>query len=132
MAIIDKPKNKTYLIGNWMPSDQATLVNWMRKIINKAEISNAPLLPSIQNLKNFIESNPKAYMFFNQIFDIADKKDRPNELPQVRDYQHMLELFNVIMTHAPDFDETGLVVAARNRNPSDSQSAHISAHINCK
>ena len=25
-----------------------------------------------------------------------------------------------------------LVVAAHNRNPSDSQSAHISAHINCK
>ncbi|WP_309546328.1 DMT family transporter [Pantoea ananatis] len=25
-----------------------------------------------------------------------------------------------------------LIVAARNRNPSDSQSAHISAHINCK
>ncbi|MFS1564034.1 MAG: hypothetical protein ACL7AX_11400 [Candidatus Arsenophonus phytopathogenicus] len=54
MAIIDKPRNKTYLIGNWMPLDQTTLVNWMRKIINKAEISNAPLLPSIQNLKNFM------------------------------------------------------------------------------
>ncbi|HGJ5891047.1 MAG TPA: phosphatidylserine decarboxylase family protein [Arsenophonus apicola] len=109
MAIIDKPSNKTYLIGNWMPSDQTTLANWMRKIIDKAEISHAPLLPSIQNLKDFIESNPKAYMFFNQMFDKADKKDQPAGLPQVRDYQHMLELFNVIMTHAPDFDETGLV-----------------------
>ena len=30
-------------------------------------------------------------------------------VPQVRDYKHMLQLFNVIMTHAPSFDETGLV-----------------------
>ncbi|WGL94878.1 phophatidylserine decarboxylase associated domain-containing protein [Arsenophonus nasoniae] len=109
MAIIDKPRNKTYLIGNWMPSDQTTLANWMRKIIDKAAISHAPLLPSVQNLKDFIESNPKAYMFFNQMFDNADKKDPSAGLPQVRDYQHMLELFNVIMTHAPDFDDTGLV-----------------------
>lgn len=30
------------------------------------------------------------------------------------------------------FESENVTVAARNRNPYDSQSAHISAHINCK
>jgi phosphatidylserine decarboxylase len=109
MTLANQPRKKTYLIGNWMPSDMSTLANWMRKIIAKAEVDNEQLLPSVQALKDFIESNPKAYMFFNQMFDQVNKKQSPAGLPQVRDYQHMLALFNVIMRHAPDFDETGLV-----------------------
>jgi phosphatidylserine decarboxylase len=33
----------------------------------------------------------------------------PTGKPQVRDYVHMLQLLNTIMTHAPEFDRTGLV-----------------------
>ncbi|PWD81062.1 phosphatidylserine decarboxylase [Ignatzschineria ureiclastica] len=94
-----------------MPSDYETLRSWMEKIMAKAEKNDAPLLPVIENFKNFIETDPKAYMFFTQMFDQVahTHKTSPADLPQVRDYQHMLQLMNVIMTHAPDFDETGLV-----------------------
>lgn len=111
MSNMLKPINKTFTVGKWMPSDEATLRAWMEKILAKAQKSEAPLLPVIENFKNFIETDPKAYMFFTQMFDQVAKsrKDSPANLPQVRDYQHMLELMNVIMTHAPDFDETGLV-----------------------
>lgn len=106
-----KPCDKTFTIGKWMPSDQKTLTEWLLRIMSKAEKSEEPLLPSIDNFKNFIETDPKAYMFFNQMFDQVgkDKSQSPGELPQVRDYHHMLQMMNVIMTHAPDFDETGLV-----------------------
>jgi len=106
-----KPCDKTFTIGKWMPSDQKTLTEWLLRIMSKAEKSNEPLLPSIENFKNFIETDPKAYMFFNQMFDqvARDKPQSPGGLPQVRDYHHMLQMMNVIMTHAPDFDETGLV-----------------------
>ncbi|WP_392565602.1 phosphatidylserine decarboxylase family protein [Utexia brackfieldae] len=106
-----KPCQKTFTVGKWMPSDQATLTTWMSKIMAKADQDTGPLLPSVQGLKDFIESDAKAYMFFTQMFDQVSKKltTSPSGLPQVRDYQHMLKLFNVIMTHAPEFDETGLV-----------------------
>lgn len=111
MNTSQKSINKTYLAGKWMPSDQETLNAWMNKIMQKGEKDTRPLLPVIENLKNFIETDPKAYMFFNQMFDqvAAKEKTSPSGLPQVRDYNHMLRLFNVIMTHAPEFDESGLV-----------------------
>lgn len=111
MKDVIKPRNKTFTVGKWMPSDYETLRSWMEKIMAKAEKSDAPLLPVIENFKNFIETDPKAYMFFTQMFDQVahTHKTSPADLPQVRDYQHMLQLMNVIMTHAPDFDETGLV-----------------------
>ncbi|SUG27642.1 putative bacteriophage protein [Salmonella enterica subsp. salamae] len=40
-------------------------------------------------------------------------------------------LVNALSTKS-DYIIPPLIVRARNRNPSDSQSAHISAHINCK
>lgn len=108
-----KPCNKTYTAGKWMPSDQRTLRKWMLKIMEKAENDTGALLPCVEDFKNFIENDPKAFMLFTQMFDQVNKDDvhalSPSGLPQVRDYQHMLSLINVIMTHAPEFDETGLV-----------------------
>ena len=79
--------------------------------MDKAEKSTTPLKPVLEDFKNFIETDPQAYMFFNMMFDQvpSDKTKSPTGVPQVRDYKHMLQLFNVIMTHAPSFDETGLV-----------------------
>lgn len=108
-----KPCNKTYTIGKWMPSDHMTLRNWMLKIMHKAKQHSGPLHPVIENFRLFIETDPKAYMFFTQMFDqvLLDNshQESPSGLPQVRDYQHMLSLMNIIMTHAPEFDESGLV-----------------------
>ena len=111
MSNLIKPMHKTFTVGKWMPSDQETLSAWLKKIMEKADKDTGPLLPSVENLKNFIETDAKAYMFFTQMFDQVSRKvkESPTGLPQVRDYQHMLRLFNAIMTHAPEFDETGLV-----------------------
>ncbi|WP_028715709.1 phosphatidylserine decarboxylase family protein [Pantoea ananatis] len=113
MTSLNKPCNRTFTIGKWMPSDQLTLRNWMLKIISKAEVSNDPLLPCVEEFKNFIEKDPKAYMFFSMMFEQVSKDKKhsysPSGLPQIRDYQHMLSLINAILTHAPEFDESGLV-----------------------
>ncbi|MFU9137643.1 phosphatidylserine decarboxylase family protein [Erwinia tasmaniensis] len=108
-----KPCNKTYTVGKWMPADRQTLHGWMLKIMRKAEASSEPLLPVVDAFKTFIETDPRAWMLFTQMFDEVSEDEAhqlsPAGLPQVRDYQHMLALINVIMTHAPEFDETGLV-----------------------
>lgn len=111
MPLNSKPIRKTFAAGKWMPADQETLAGWMKKIMAKADLDTGPLLPSVQRLKDLIETDVKAYMFFTQMFDEVDAKTAtsPSGLPQVRDYQHMLKLFNAIMNHAPEFDETGLV-----------------------
>ena len=111
MSMPCKPMNKTFAAGKWMPKDRETLACWLRKIMDKAEKDTGPLKPVVADLKNFIENDADAYMFFNQMFSEvpADRTESPTGLPQVRDYQHMLRLFNVILTHAPSFSEDGLV-----------------------
>ena len=46
-----KPVDKTFMVGKWMPSDQETLVAWMKKIMEKADKQTGPLLPVIENFK---------------------------------------------------------------------------------
>ncbi len=106
-----KPMNKTFAAGKWMPKDQDVLTAWMKKIMAKAEKDVGPLKPVVEDLKNFIENDAEAYMFFNQMFSEVPgtKRESPTGLPQVRDYQHMLRLFNVILSHAPAYSEDGLV-----------------------
>ena len=60
MSSAVKPINKTFAAGKWMPRDRETLVAWMKKIMAKAEKDTGPLLPVVENFKNFIENDAKA------------------------------------------------------------------------
>lgn len=102
-----------YRVGEWLPSDQLILNNWMSNLIAEVDVENKELLPVVKELKDLIESSPEIYMHFNEMFEQLPKKARfkndPTAKPQVRDYQHMLQLINQVMTHAPEFNKTGLV-----------------------
>ncbi len=104
-----------YRAGEWLPSDHAVLDSWITKLINEvaAKETAEPLLPVIQEFKDLIEEDPDLYMLFNQMFEQVPQKPPfnkdPTGKPQVRDYRHMLELMNHILTQAPEFNKTGLV-----------------------
>lgn len=102
-----------YRVGKWLPSDQAVLDRWLDKLIKKVDANPEPLHPVIQEFRDLIEGDPEIYMFFHQMFEelprTAQFNKTPIGTPQVRDYIHMLELINSIMTTAPIFDKTGLV-----------------------
>lgn len=102
-----------YRVGEWLPSDQLILNNWMSNLIAEVDVENKELLPVVKELKDLIESSPEIYMHFNEMFEQLPKKARfkndPTAKPQVRDYQHMLQLINQVMTQAPEFNKTGLV-----------------------
>jgi len=106
-------KNTKYNIGKWMPSDAKHLENWKQELIQEVDRNKQSLLPVIQEFKDFIEADSEIYMLFNQMFSQLPHtkrfKDSPTGKPQVRDYHHMLELLNAIMTKAPEFNQTGLV-----------------------
>jgi phosphatidylserine decarboxylase len=102
-----------FRVGKWLPSDKLFMDNWIKNLIVEADLKNAALLPVMQEFKDLIESDPTIYMLFNQMFSQVPKKplyhNDPTGKPQVRDYNHMLQLINHILITAPEFDKTGLV-----------------------
>lgn len=107
-------KNVTnYRVGKWLPSDQIILNNWLNNLIIESESSKKPLSPVIQDFKNIIENDTELFMLVNQMFEQVPHKppynNDPTGKPQVRSYLVMLELLNIILTKAPEFNKTGLV-----------------------
>lgn len=109
----DVQKTTPFHVGKWLPSDQAILEKWMSNLIEEVKINERPLLPVIEDFKNLIEGDPEIYMQFNLMFEQVPHKPPynkdPTGKPQVRSYQHMLQLLNKIMTKAPEFDTTCFV-----------------------
>jgi phosphatidylserine decarboxylase len=102
-----------YRVGEWLPSDHAFLARWLEAVILETHAAPRPLHPVIADLRDLIESDPAIFMLFNQMFEQVPRRPPYDKDPtgkrQVRDYQHMLQLLNTLMTHAPEFDQTGLV-----------------------
>ena len=102
-----------YRVGEWLPSDQVFLDKWLEAIIQRTHAEERALHPAIADFQNLIESDSEIFMLFNQMFEQVPKKPPynkdPTGKPQVRNYRHMLQLLNTIMTHAPEFNESGLV-----------------------
>lgn len=99
--------------GQWLPSDHEVMGLWLRMLIDEVESNSQPLRPVLQTFKEEIESDPHLFMLFDMMFRQIPKKPPyltdPTSKPQVRDYEHMLELINAILVKAPEFNETGLV-----------------------
>ncbi|WP_031479252.1 phosphatidylserine decarboxylase family protein [Maridesulfovibrio frigidus] len=107
-------KTAPYRVGKWLPSDQKVLTDWRADLIGETDAAGkVVLLPVIQEFKDMIESDPELFMLFTEMFNQVPRKppyDKdPTGKPQIRDYNHMLQLMNTIMTRAPEFNKTGLV-----------------------
>ena len=106
-----------YRIGEWLPSDQAVLERWLKKLIHQVDGRRTAvddemedvLLPVIQEFKDTVENNAKLMMFFNLMFEEVPFDQDPTGQPQVKDYRQMFRLINAIMTQAPEYNESGLV-----------------------
>ena len=102
-----------YRVGEWLPLDQAFLDKWLHAMIQKTHAENRALHPVIADFQHLIECDADIFMLFNQMFEQVPRKPPynkdPTGKPQVRSYRHMLQLLNTIMTHAPEFDRSGLV-----------------------
>jgi phosphatidylserine decarboxylase len=102
-----------FRVGGWLPSDQAVLNRWMEALVKTVDANPTALHPVLEEFKTLIETDPEIFMLFHQMFEQLPKrpKFRENPIgdPQVRDFGHMLALFNAILTTAPEFNKTGLV-----------------------
>ena len=102
-----------FRVGEWLPSDQAFLKQWVETHIKAVDVQPKPLHPVIEEFKNLIETDAEVFLLFSQMFTQLPKNSQYNKTPigtpQVKDYHHMLALINAIMTTAPEFNKTGLV-----------------------
>jgi phosphatidylserine decarboxylase len=102
-----------YRVAEWLPSDHAFLARWLAALVDRAETESRAFHPVITELQDLIESDAGIFMLFNQMFEQVPRRAPYNKdpagKPQVRDYRHMLQLLNTLITHAPEFDQTGLV-----------------------
>jgi phosphatidylserine decarboxylase len=102
-----------YRVGAWLPTDHAFLVRWLEAMIQKTGTEPRALHPVIEEFQALIETDAAIFMLFNQMFEQVPRRPPYNKdpagKPQVRDYRQMLQLLNFILTHAPEFDHTGLV-----------------------
>ena len=122
MQTVKMSKATSYRVGKWLPSDQAILDSWLKKLIEEVdgsdyvdaddhvESSEDPKLhPVVQEFKDAVENNAELMMFFHLMFKEVPFNKDPTGKPQVKNYKQMFRLINAIMTRAPEFNETGLV-----------------------
>jgi phosphatidylserine decarboxylase len=99
-------EHQMHRTGNWLPSDHRVHKKWLDDIIQKAEVNPKDLHPVLNEFKNLIEENTRIWLLVNSMFEEIPTKKPYNQDPtghkQVRDYPHMLELFNHILTNAPE------------------------------
>src|SRR5580700_2309033 len=89
-----------YRVGAWLPSDHAFLTRWLEAMIEKTNAEARALHPVIAGFRDAIESDPILFMLFSQMFEQVPRRPPYNKdpcgKPQVRDYQHMLQLRNTM------------------------------------
>lgn len=99
-----------FRVGEWLPSDQRILGQWLDDLVAKVEAcGEVPLLPVIEEFRNLINRDPEVYMLFAFMLQQVPFKETPAREPQVKSVSHMLQLFNYIMTCPPEYNDTGLV-----------------------
>jgi phosphatidylserine decarboxylase len=102
-----------YRVAEWLPSDHSHLKRWLDAMIRKTDAGSQALHPVIAEFQDLIESDAEVFMLFHQMFEQVPKRapyhNDPTGKPQVRDYRQLVQLLNTIMTHAPEYDQTGLV-----------------------
>lgn len=95
--------------GSWLPSDHRLHKDWLEDTIQKSAKNPKDLHPVLKEFKDLIEGNTRIYLLVNSMFEEIPAKKPYNQDPvghkQVRDYLHMLELFNHLLTHAPEWSD---------------------------
>ena len=66
-----------YQVGQWQPSDQRVLNQWVEDLVRETNADAQPLVPVVQELKTLIEGDPELLMLFTQMFEQV-----PSNIPE--------------------------------------------------
>ncbi|UNI22491.1 Phosphatidylserine decarboxylase [Purpureocillium takamizusanense] len=101
---------RVYKPGAWLPADHRIHREYLRRVnVHVESNKDEELTPAIAEFKRFIESTPRVYMYFVQMFEEIPRKHPywrdPTGSRQIRDYDHMLRVLNHIVTRAPEWTD---------------------------
>ncbi|PHH70031.1 hypothetical protein CDD80_6280 [Ophiocordyceps camponoti-rufipedis] len=100
--------------GTWTEADVAAHSRFVRSVAAKADENPTPkLIPPVAALKRLIESQPRIYMHFVQMFEQIPWRrpywlDSAGHDPEIRDYEHMLRVLNHVATTGPSLESSGI------------------------
>ncbi|KAF3023168.1 hypothetical protein E8E14_014130 [Neopestalotiopsis sp. 37M] len=116
----DIPKeHKRHKHGAWLPTDHRTQHEWLARQVEHVDKKHKagtkkPLSPALQEFKDLIETNPRIYMYFTAMWDEVPQKapylSDPVGKKQIRDYKHMLDMLNHILSKAPEWTDAAFGV----------------------
>lgn len=98
--------------GAWLPADHRVHRQYLADVVQHVDSgkTSPTLTPALEEFRQLIEGNSRVYMYFVQMFDEVPNKEPylrdPRGHKQVRDYEHMLQVLNHIVTRAPEWTET--------------------------
>ncbi len=103
---------KPFCVGEWRDSDQAAFTGWMNALGRAADAGDAPLHPVLQGFRDCVEQDSALFALVNQMFEqlpsTPEFQRDPTGKVQVRDFLHLLQMINVVLTTPPWFNQTGI------------------------
>ncbi|OBT51819.1 hypothetical protein VE04_08035 [Pseudogymnoascus sp. 24MN13] len=100
-------EHRVHRTGGWLPRDHRIHKHWLEKTIKHVASNPKDLHPILTEFQHTIENDTRFYLLFNSMFDQIPHKKPYEKDPvgnrQVRDYKHMLQLLNHLMTTAPSW-----------------------------
>ncbi|KZT69186.1 hypothetical protein DAEQUDRAFT_282451 [Daedalea quercina L-15889] len=106
----DVPKeHRVHRVGDWLPGDHRVHKEWLNGVIDHVDQNPKGLHPVLEEFKSLIETNTRVYMLVQSMFEQVPSKrpysSDPTGHKQIRDYEHMLQLLNHLMTTAPHWSD---------------------------
>ncbi|TFY68110.1 hypothetical protein EVJ58_g1199 [Rhodofomes roseus] len=106
----DVPKeHRVHRTGDWLPGDHRIHKEWLSGVIEHVDKNPKDLHPVLQEFKTLIETDTRVYMLMQSMFEQVPTKPPYSSDPtghrQIRDYEHMLQLFNHLITTPPQWSD---------------------------
>lgn len=96
--------------GRWLPADHRVQHEWLRQRIEHVDSNpKVELIPVLQEFRELIETSPRIYMYFTEMWDEVPHTQvysrDPTGSQQIRDYEHMLAMLNHSFSTAPEWTD---------------------------
>ncbi|KAJ5895615.1 hypothetical protein N7495_007306 [Penicillium taxi] len=109
MASGSKQTHHLHHVGNWMPADHRVHRQWLAGVIKESGKKDDDLHPVLEEFKHMIETNTRVYMLIEGMFNEVPHKQPYNEdptgHPEIRGYNHFLQILNHLLTTAPSWTD---------------------------
>ncbi|KAL4802432.1 Phophatidylserine decarboxylase-domain-containing protein [Aspergillus unguis] len=109
-----KNTHRYHQVGHWMPPNYDAHHKWLGGVIAHVDSNEKELHPVLKEFQHLIESNTRVYLLIASMFAEVPKNRHyctdPTGCAQIRDYPHMLQVLNYLLTTAPSWNDFSMEV----------------------